>query len=142
MTSQLPLHILFLVAATLVLSYQFQSIVPQPYLDEVFHIPQAQRYCDGKWMEWDDKITTPFGLYYPRYFLYILSYIYTLLLLPLRPILGQPETYICSTAILRSLNAIGVAIVLPVLGYRVSRKLGRSEVASYPALAIQIDARS
>ncbi|KAF8472172.1 DIE2/ALG10 family-domain-containing protein [Kalaharituber pfeilii] len=121
MTSQLPLHISFLVAATLVLSYKFQSIVPQPYLDEVFHIPQAQRYCDGKWMEWDDKITTPFGLY-------ILSYIYTLLLLPLRPILGQPETYICSTAILRSLNAIGVAIVLPVLGYRVSRKLRRSEV--------------
>lgn len=30
--------------------------------DEVFHIPQAQKYCDGKWAEWDDKITTPPGL--------------------------------------------------------------------------------
>lgn len=29
----------------------------------MFHIPQAQRYCDGKWHEWDDKITTPPGLY-------------------------------------------------------------------------------
>ncbi|KAI6782809.1 uncharacterized protein J7T54_000952 [Emericellopsis cladophorae] len=31
--------------------------------DEVFHIPQAQKYCEGKWSEWDDKITTPPGLY-------------------------------------------------------------------------------
>ncbi|CAI4210937.1 unnamed protein product [Parascedosporium putredinis] len=31
--------------------------------DEIFHIPQAQRYCEGRWTEWDDKITTPPGLY-------------------------------------------------------------------------------
>ncbi|KAI9158203.1 Alpha-1,2 glucosyltransferase alg-10 [Paramyrothecium foliicola] len=31
--------------------------------DEVFHIPQAQRYCQGRFREWDDKITTPPGLY-------------------------------------------------------------------------------
>ncbi|KUI55963.1 Dol-P-Glc:Glc(2)Man(9)GlcNAc(2)-PP-Dol alpha-1,2-glucosyltransferase [Cytospora mali] len=37
--------------------------VPEPYLDEVFHIPQAQQYCQGRWFEWDDKITTPPGLY-------------------------------------------------------------------------------
>ncbi|KAI0597420.1 glycosyltransferase family 59 protein [Biscogniauxia sp. FL1348] len=37
--------------------------VPEPYLDEVFHIPQAQVYCEGRYMEWDDKITTPPGLY-------------------------------------------------------------------------------
>ncbi|KAI0128127.1 glycosyltransferase family 59 protein [Hypoxylon sp. NC0597] len=37
--------------------------VPEPYLDEVFHIPQAQVYCDGKYGVWDDKITTPPGLY-------------------------------------------------------------------------------
>ncbi|KAJ8119573.1 hypothetical protein O1611_g10581 [Lasiodiplodia mahajangana] len=36
--------------------------VPEPYLDEVFHIPQAQVYCDGRYLEWDDKITTPPGL--------------------------------------------------------------------------------
>ncbi|KAI0006240.1 glycosyltransferase family 59 protein [Xylariaceae sp. FL0662B] len=36
---------------------------PEPYLDEVFHIPQAQVYCDGKYGVWDDKITTPPGLY-------------------------------------------------------------------------------
>ncbi|KAK1783008.1 DIE2/ALG10 family-domain-containing protein [Copromyces sp. CBS 386.78] len=36
---------------------------PEPYLDEVFHIPQAQTYCGGRYQEWDDKITTPPGLY-------------------------------------------------------------------------------
>lgn len=36
--------------------------VPEPYLDEIFHIPQAQKYCDGNWSAWDDKITTPPGL--------------------------------------------------------------------------------
>ncbi|OAA66545.1 glucosyltransferase [Niveomyces insectorum RCEF 264] len=39
------------------------SNVPEPYLDEFFHIPQAQKYCEGKWTEWDNKITTPPGLY-------------------------------------------------------------------------------
>ncbi|KAI0186074.1 putative glucosyltransferase [Xylaria flabelliformis] len=38
--------------------------VPEPYLDEVFHIPQAQVYCAGRYYEWDDKITTPPGLYF------------------------------------------------------------------------------
>ncbi|KAI0427190.1 DIE2/ALG10 family-domain-containing protein [Xylaria sp. FL1042] len=37
--------------------------LPEPYLDEVFHIPQAQVYCQGRYFEWDDKITTPPGLY-------------------------------------------------------------------------------
>ncbi|KAK4243927.1 glycosyltransferase [Corynascus novoguineensis] len=37
--------------------------VPEPYLDEVFHIPQAQTYCAGRFWDWDDKITTPPGLY-------------------------------------------------------------------------------
>jgi alpha-1,2-glucosyltransferase len=55
--------------------------VPEPYLvsgspvstimehhtltsqqDEVFHIPQAQTYCEGRFFDWDDKITTPPGL--------------------------------------------------------------------------------
>ncbi|KIW91835.1 uncharacterized protein Z519_07805 [Cladophialophora bantiana CBS 173.52] len=39
------------------------QVVPQPYLDEYFHIPQAQAYWLGKWSQWDPKITTPPGLY-------------------------------------------------------------------------------
>jgi len=39
------------------------TIVPDPYLDEVFHIPQAQAYWAGNWTTWDPKITTPPALY-------------------------------------------------------------------------------
>lgn len=39
------------------------KIVPDPYLDEIFHIPQAQAYWAGHWSQWDPKITTPPGLY-------------------------------------------------------------------------------
>ncbi|KAF2202469.1 hypothetical protein GQ43DRAFT_311470 [Delitschia confertaspora ATCC 74209] len=42
---------------------QVSSHVPDPYLDEIFHIPQAQVYCQGNWHSWDPKITTPPGLY-------------------------------------------------------------------------------
>ncbi|TCD62042.1 glucosyltransferase [Steccherinum ochraceum] len=37
--------------------------VTDPYMDEPFHIPQAQAYCEGKFDQWDPKITTPPGLY-------------------------------------------------------------------------------
>ncbi|SPN99914.1 related to alpha-1,2 glucosyltransferase, potassium channel regulator [Cephalotrichum gorgonifer] len=40
-----------------------KPVVNESDSDEVFHIPQAQKYCEGKWLEWDDKITTPPGLY-------------------------------------------------------------------------------
>ncbi|KAI9352897.1 alpha-2-glucosyltransferase Alg10 [Obelidium mucronatum] len=32
-------------------------------MDEIFHIPQAQRYCAGNWSYYDEKLTTPPGLY-------------------------------------------------------------------------------
>ena len=32
-------------------------------MDEIFHVPQAQKYCLGKFDEWDPKITTFPGLY-------------------------------------------------------------------------------
>ncbi|KFX98721.1 hypothetical protein V490_02152 [Pseudogymnoascus sp. VKM F-3557] len=37
--------------------------VPAPYMDEIFHIPQAQRYCKSDFYTWDPKLTTPPGLY-------------------------------------------------------------------------------
>ncbi|KAL0930600.1 alpha- glucosyltransferase alg10 [Colletotrichum truncatum] len=67
------------------------SHVEEPYLDEVFHIPQAQKFCEGKWTEWDDKITTPPGLY-------ILSKYYLAMML-------RPE---CSVLDLRGVNIIAI----------------------------------
>ncbi|KAK3491976.1 Dol-P-Glc:Glc(2)Man(9)GlcNAc(2)-PP-Dol alpha-1,2-glucosyltransferase [Neurospora crassa] len=61
----------FITASGFILIYFFarswlalvNHYAPEPYLDEVFHIPQAQTYCKGRYYEWDDKITTPPGLY-------------------------------------------------------------------------------
>jgi alpha-1,2-glucosyltransferase len=46
---------------------QVCATVPEPYLDEVFHIPQAQAYWAGSWKTWNPKITTPPGLYIYSY---------------------------------------------------------------------------
>ncbi|KFM76235.1 putative Dol-P-Glc:Glc(2)Man(9)GlcNAc(2)-PP-Dol alpha-1,2-glucosyltransferase, partial [Stegodyphus mimosarum] len=37
--------------------------VRKPYMDEIFHYPQALKYYNGSFFEWDPKITTPPGLY-------------------------------------------------------------------------------
>lgn len=48
-------------------SQVFHGLITNAHQDEVFHIPQAQKYCESKWLEWDDKITTPPGLYVLSY---------------------------------------------------------------------------
>ncbi|KAF7945157.1 hypothetical protein EAE96_009936 [Botrytis aclada] len=53
--------------------YQVTKNVPDPYLDEVFHIPQAQAYCRWDYGTWDPKLTTPPGLYWWSHFLSIVS---------------------------------------------------------------------
>ncbi|XP_074605296.1 alpha-1,2-glucosyltransferase Alg10 [Brevipalpus obovatus] len=37
--------------------------VPQPYMDEIFHVQQVQSYCVHNFTHWNPKITTPPGLY-------------------------------------------------------------------------------
>jgi alpha-1,2-glucosyltransferase len=37
-------------------------IAPEPYIDEIFHVPQVQAYCNGHFSSWNNKITTPPGL--------------------------------------------------------------------------------
>ncbi|PFH61933.1 hypothetical protein XA68_15806 [Ophiocordyceps unilateralis] len=68
--------------------------------DEVFHIPQAQRYCHGRFGEWDDKITTPPGLY---------------LLSNLLPqafnVTGLSWTHSCEPNSLRAFNLVGLAVL-------------------------------
>ena len=36
--------------------------VDQPYMDEIFHVPQARHYCAGNFSHWDEKITTLPGM--------------------------------------------------------------------------------
>ncbi|KAF2846343.1 glycosyltransferase family 59 protein [Plenodomus tracheiphilus IPT5] len=75
--------------------------VPEPYLDEYFHVPQAQQYCNGDYT-WDPKITTPPGLY-------LVSQL-------LKPLLG------CDTSSLRILNTIALCALVP-LSYGILRLL-------------------
>ncbi|KAI9054521.1 hypothetical protein LZ554_001678 [Drepanopeziza brunnea f. sp. 'monogermtubi'] len=68
--------------------------VQDPYLDEIFHIPQAQAYCNGRYEVWDPKLTTPPGLY-------IFATIYS-----------KAVAYgKCSPAILRSFNIFALIMV-------------------------------
>ncbi|PYH45156.1 phospholipase D/nuclease [Aspergillus saccharolyticus JOP 1030-1] len=84
--------------------------VPEPYLDEAFHIPQAQAYWAHKWTHWDPKITTPPGLY-------LWSYGLCAALLSLR---GSPAEL--TPEVLRATNVAATAIALP---YRLQKLLDR-----------------
>lgn len=35
----------------LISSFYFGEHAPQPYMDEIFHVPQAQQYCKGNYNE-------------------------------------------------------------------------------------------
>ncbi|MCJ1284583.1 glucosyltransferase [Xylographa opegraphella] len=47
--------------------FEVNKAVPEPYLDEVFHVRQALVYWANDWATWDSKITTPAGLYITSY---------------------------------------------------------------------------
>ncbi|KAF3334009.1 Dol-P-Glc:Glc(2)Man(9)GlcNAc(2)-PP-Dol [Carex littledalei] len=88
-------------------SMLLNRIVPQPYMDEIFHIPQAQQYCQGNFQSWDPMITTPPGLYG-------LSLAYIASLFPGKWILNLSQSDLCTTPILRSTNVV-LAIICSIL---------------------------
>ena len=59
----IPLAFVLFTAITAVTFGYFNSVQPDPYMDEIFHIPQAQNYCVGNLGHWNDKITTLPGMY-------------------------------------------------------------------------------
>ncbi|KAL7803503.1 glycosyltransferase family 59 protein [Trichoderma aethiopicum] len=89
-----------LAAATFLWLGVVSEVVPEPYLDEVFHIPQAQRYCQGKFLEWDDKITTPPGLYWV-----------SILIPQAAKLSGLISSYTCDPKTLRATNAIAILVL-------------------------------
>ena len=110
------ISIALLVAVTSMIFGLFNKEQPQPYMDEIFHIPQAQNYCVGNLSHWDAKITTLPGLY-----------IVSLMLLRISnflPFLGsfldadQP----CSVAFLRFVNLMFLLVNFWLL-YELSFKI-------------------
>ncbi|XP_069765610.1 dol-P-Glc:Glc(2)Man(9)GlcNAc(2)-PP-Dol alpha-1,2-glucosyltransferase isoform X4 [Narcine bancroftii] len=65
-----------------------------PYMDEIFHVPQAQKYCEGIFSEWDPMITTLPGLYL----------VSTGIIKPVSWLLSWTGTVVCSIGMLRFIN--------------------------------------
>ncbi|KAL2250517.1 UNVERIFIED_CONTAM: Dol-P-Glc:Glc(2)Man(9)GlcNAc(2)-PP-Dol alpha-1,2-glucosyltransferase [Sesamum indicum] len=88
-------------------------IVPKPYMDEIFHVPQAQQYCRGNFRSWDPMITTPPGLYFLS-----LAYVASLFpgLLCMQPVSSFPDS--CSTSILRLTNGV-LSVLCSILVYEI-----------------------
>lgn len=65
--NQCPLYVYFIGSLLLIFNTTISNLisknVDKPYMDEIFHVTQAQTYCDGNFTEWNDKITTLPGLY-------------------------------------------------------------------------------
>ncbi|XP_012732565.1 dol-P-Glc:Glc(2)Man(9)GlcNAc(2)-PP-Dol alpha-1,2-glucosyltransferase [Fundulus heteroclitus] len=68
----------------------------EPYMDEIFHVPQAQRYCEGKFNEWDPMITTLPGLYL----------VSVGIIKPMVWLTDLTGGVVCSTAMLRFINLL------------------------------------
>ncbi|XP_030071621.1 dol-P-Glc:Glc(2)Man(9)GlcNAc(2)-PP-Dol alpha-1,2-glucosyltransferase A [Microcaecilia unicolor] len=68
----------------------------QPYMDELFHMPQAQQYCGGHFRQWDPMITTLPGLYL----------VSVGLLKPAAWLFGWSQDVVCSPGMLRFVNLL------------------------------------
>ncbi|RIA92946.1 Glycosyltransferase Family 59 protein [Glomus cerebriforme] len=76
-----------------IVAYLVNDFVPEPYMDEIFHVSQAKQYCKGNFYEWNPKLTTPPGLY-------IIS---NLIIKPLSTIFLHD---LCSINFLRAINIL------------------------------------
>ena len=81
-------------------------------MDEVFHIPQAQKYCEHRFNEWDPMITTLPGLYFSSW----------LFLEGLAVALKQDIKTLCMPLFLRIVNVVFNIGNIWVI-YRILRKL-------------------
>ncbi|XP_028305737.1 dol-P-Glc:Glc(2)Man(9)GlcNAc(2)-PP-Dol alpha-1,2-glucosyltransferase [Gouania willdenowi] len=68
----------------------------EPYMDEVFHVPQAHKYCHGRFTEWDPMITTLPGLYL----------VSVGVIKPVVWLADLTGDVVCSTAMLRFINLL------------------------------------
>eukprot|EP00794_Sanderia_malayensis_P005984 gene5984-6680_t len=91
--------IVIFIGITIAVSKLFNEIQPEPYMDEIFHVPQAQAYCSYNFSAWDNKITTLPALY-----------ITSLMLMHLRDFVLVGKYFnndeLCSTMFLRFVNIL------------------------------------
>jgi alpha-1,2-glucosyltransferase len=108
-------YLVFLICLTYPLytawQYKVNEEVQLPYLDEIFHVRQAQAYCEGRFRTWDPKITTPPGLY-------LLSY----LLLKGRDLIQDAVD--CDLVNLRWVNSLVAVFLIPSQLFNLYTQLG------------------
>ncbi|KAI9796115.1 MAG: glucosyltransferase [Candelina submexicana] len=97
-------------------------LVPEPYLDEVFHVRQAQAYLAHQWQVWDPKITTPPGLYLLSVFL---DQIFCRI-----PIISDLYLSGDPTNRMRSINLLAALLVLPWSIWALSALVSRKTISS------------
>jgi alpha-1,2-glucosyltransferase len=95
-----------------------------PYMDEIFHIPQAQKYCQGDFKYWDPKITTFPGLY-------LVSAI-------VKFAFFHAEQSSCTTKFLRGTNVVLGAAIVVTLFFLVKRREPEPFLAALQALNIAL----
>ena len=78
-------------------------------MDEIFHIPQAEAYCKGNFMEWNDKITTLPGLYFITVGI-------------LNPLAQWQNRWLCTTSTLRAIN-VGFAALTTLVLHKIMLQL-------------------
>ncbi|XP_046840095.1 putative Dol-P-Glc:Glc(2)Man(9)GlcNAc(2)-PP-Dol alpha-1,2-glucosyltransferase [Xenia sp. Carnegie-2017] len=94
---------------------------PDPYMDEIFHIPQVQKYCAHRFDEWDPMITTLPGLYFCSWaFMEILAVFF-----------HQDVKIMCMPLFLRMVNVIFNFGNIWVM-YRIVRKLDEMNPKNTP----------
>lgn len=93
-------------------------IVPEPYMDEIFHVRQTQQYWAGNWKHWDSKITTPPGLY-------LLGW----LVCWFAQGLGTLDDDVCDARTLRLVNTLGALVCLAMF-VRIRHKRTKEERTS------------
>lgn len=81
--------------------YITTRVIPYQFIDEKFHINQTITYLHGEWTVWDNKITTPPGLY-------ILGWITHHII---KPVCKKWSTL----TILRLVNLFGGVVILPIV---------------------------
>lgn len=118
--SSLVLPIFLAITGTI--AQNVRLYVQYPFIDEYFHLRQCATYCAHRFTEWDNKITTPPGLY-------ILGTVYYHCLKALR--ISDP----CGSTALRSLNLLGGTLALPlVLSLVKTKNYWKINVVSLPIL--------
>ena len=91
--------------------------VNEAYMDEIFHVPQAQQFCGNHWNNYDNKLTTLPGMYLIPSLLSILIQKYV------SPTLLKSSLYIqfydavsqCSIVYLRFFNLLYIAGLIPLI---------------------------